>query len=140
MSTALLVEKDGWINFGNSKNWGLSRLKLSFDTLKPYYTRFPAGLQNMALPTDHYDLERLEGTSYGGQQVNHFHQTSDGMIWMATTSGLIAFDSNNESFVRYGQENGFKDEMLHAILEDDQGDLWISTNDGIHESVVRIGV
>jgi signal transduction histidine kinase/ligand-binding sensor domain-containing protein/DNA-binding response OmpR family regulator len=61
-------------------------------------------------------------TSEDGQQV----------LWVGTySSGLNRLDSENEKFKCYTIDDGLPSNTINGILEDREGSLWLSTNNGI---------
>lgn len=62
--------------------------------------------------------------------LNWITEDDEGRIWLATQSaGMILF-KDGHSYL-FDDENGLNDNTVNAILEDDLGDFWISTNKGI---------
>ncbi len=62
--------------------------------------------------------------------VNWISEDSSGRIWIATqSSGIIIFDKSS-TFI-FDTSNGLSDNSVNAILEDELGNFWISTNKGI---------
>ena len=60
------------------------------------------------------------------------HQDQAGALWIGTHGGgLNRFDPETESFVHYGRQDGLVSDVVYGILEDDQGHLWLSTNQGL---------
>jgi ligand-binding sensor domain-containing protein/two-component sensor histidine kinase len=59
------------------------------------------------------------------QNIRSFHQTSEGLIWLATDSGLSCF--NGQNFRTYTTADGLTNNSLSAIAEDLDGNLWIGT-------------
>ena len=41
------------------------------------------------------------------------------------------YDTNTNSFIRYGSKDGFVNNVIYKILEDDNQNLWLSSNAGI---------
>jgi len=71
-------------------------------------------------------------TSLSEDHVFSIHETSDGMLWIGTfAGGLNRFDRRNEVFTSYTTKNGLPSNAVYGILEDDQGNLWLSTNNGL---------
>jgi ligand-binding sensor domain-containing protein len=54
-----------------------------------------------------------------------------GLLWMATTNGLVRFDRVREQYTTYDQRHGLPDSAVHDILEDRDGRLWVSTAGGL---------
>ncbi|MBC8193869.1 MAG: hypothetical protein H8E18_15895 [FCB group bacterium] len=55
-----------------------------------------------------------------------------GIIWVGTYGGgLIRFDPVAEDFTQYKVKDGLPSNVIKGILEDDSGNLWISTNKGL---------
>jgi|SRR5450755_196067 len=57
-----------------------------------------------------------------------------GYIWMGTQIGLVRYDGNKLVSFPYSRDNpyGFKGKQVHALFEDQNGDIWIGT-----ENLVR---
>jgi ligand-binding sensor domain-containing protein/signal transduction histidine kinase len=54
-----------------------------------------------------------------------------GLLWMATTNGLVRFDRALEQYSTFDQRHGLPDSAVHDILEDRTGRLWVSTAGGL---------
>jgi ligand-binding sensor domain-containing protein/signal transduction histidine kinase len=64
--------------------------------------------------------------------VNTVYQDNNGTIWAGTAGGgLSEFNPQNETFITYNVENGLPTSEISGILDDDHGNLWISTGKGI---------
>lgn len=71
--------------------------------------------------------------------VRSLHQDADGWLWVGTEGrGLARLDpgewadpENSGRIVAYGTSDGLFDDVVHQILEDDFGRLWMSSNRGI---------
>lgn len=75
-------------------------------------------------------LDHLEGT----RGFISGYEDSQGRLWFGTRGdGLLQFDQQHKTFSRYGVEEGLPNQYIYGILEDDQGDLWLSTNKGLCE-------
>ena len=60
------------------------------------------------------------------------HEDKKGNIWIGTYGGgLNKFDWETESFTHFGIKDGLPSDIIRGILEDDYGNLWISTHSGI---------
>ncbi len=61
-------------------------------------------------------------------------EDSNQTIWIATTGGGFAkFDDKNQSFKSYSLVNGLPASTYFKILEDNKGDLWLTSNKGLVE-------
>lgn len=77
-----------------------------------------------------------EGNSFMSEEVKELYEDREGRIWAATTGGglnLFKPGRNGEDpdFIHYGKDRGLSNQMIQAITEDDTGNLWISTENGI---------
>ncbi len=52
-------------------------------------------------------------------------------IWLGTKNGLIEFNPETEKYKIYTNDNGLQSTWINAIGEDENHNLWISTNHGI---------
>lgn len=53
-------------------------------------------------------------------------------LWFATESrGICMFDEKNGKFTRYGTKDGLSNDVIYKILEDDESNLWLSSNVGL---------
>lgn len=58
-------------------------------------------------------------------------QDKKGIYWIGTAGGLNSYNSKTEKFENFSTEDGLSSKVIYAILEDDLGNLWISTDNGI---------
>ncbi|MBS1563105.1 MAG: hypothetical protein JST39_01900, partial [Bacteroidetes bacterium] len=57
---------------------------------------------------------------------------SRGMMWVGTDGGgLSLFDKQKKQFIRFTEKDGLQNTTIYQIVEDLQGQLWLSTNTGI---------
>ena len=67
-----------------------------------------------------------------GNNCNGILAASDGSVWCATdNTGLLRFGVGSDEVEVFGQEAGLPNHPLLDILEDQQGNLWISSIKGI---------
>jgi len=57
------------------------------------------------------------------------YQAYDSTVWIGTSDGLLRF--RNDSLERAPSETGLKDESITGIVQEDNGNLWISTNNSL---------
>ncbi|AXT57197.1 response regulator [Aquimarina sp. MMG015] len=68
------------------------------------------------------------------------YEATDGSIWIGTRgSGLCRYDPNKNSFVWYNELYELKDENVSAIIEDEDNNIWMSGNVGIHKLDLKKG-
>ena len=54
------------------------------------------------------------------------------IIWFGTVEGgLVKYNSNTDSFRSYTEDQGLPNNTVYAIVKDDMGYLWLSTNRGL---------
>jgi len=64
--------------------------------------------------------------------LNYVYDDGKGKVWLGTEGGgLNEFDKRTEQFTSYMLEDGLPDNSVSGILEDEFGNLWLSTNKGI---------
>ena len=55
-----------------------------------------------------------------------------GNMWVGTGGeGLFVYSKQQQKFFAYAQREGLPNNVIHKVLEDDQGHIWVSTNRGI---------
>ena len=79
-----------------------------------------------------YQHDEANPRSLAQNSVLAFHQDTRGTIWVATLGGgLDAFEPSTESFTHITEADGLPNDVINGILEDDAGNLWLSTNRGV---------
>ena len=57
----------------------------------------------------------------------------DRYLWIGTNGGLNRYDRKTNSFFYFTEENGLPNNVIYAILSDEQNKLWLSTNKGLSQ-------
>ncbi|MBI3162130.1 MAG: GAF domain-containing protein [Chloroflexi bacterium] len=71
-------------------------------------------------------------TSLGNDSITSIHQGRNGTLWIGTAGGgLNRYNPRTNSFTRFTEKDGLPSNVIYGILEDEFGNLWISTNFGI---------
>lgn len=79
-----------------------------------------------------YQHDPRNAASLGSNRVKCIFTSRDGTLWIGTDGGgLNRFAPDTESFTRYSIRNGLPNDVVYAILEDETGHLWLSTNSGL---------
>jgi serine phosphatase RsbU (regulator of sigma subunit)/ligand-binding sensor domain-containing protein len=80
----------------------------------------------------HYRSNPDDPRSLSNDYIFSIHEDRFGMLWISTWGGgLNKFDRNSETFRYYTEADGMPDDAIYGMLEDDQGNLWLSTNNGL---------
>ena len=81
-----------------------------------------------------YKNDPHDSLSLSNNHVFCIHEDSRnaGILWLGTWGGgLNKFDTATGKFVHYTEKDGLPNDVIYGILEDDHGNLWLSTNKGI---------
>ena len=65
--------------------------------------------------------------------VLSLYRTKAGVLYVGTTSGLVCLNSNRGQMkaTYIVREQGLLNDMIHGVLEDENGLLWLGTNRGL---------
>jgi len=64
--------------------------------------------------------------------IKCFYQDRWGKVWIGSEGqGLYSFDKKNYTMKEFTVENGLPNNMIQSIVEDNQGNLWIGTSNGL---------
>jgi len=76
-----------------------------------------------------------DSTSIPGNYVTSLCQDRSGAIWIGTYGNgfckVVTDSKSNVSFVNYNDKSGLANNVVYAILDDNQGNLWLSTDNGL---------
>lgn len=77
------------------------------------------------------DPGRNQYTS-GADKLFSITEHSDGSLWLGTRGeGVLRFDPESGSFVRYTKNDGLPNNVTYKAFEDREGIVWITTNWGL---------
>lgn len=86
----------------------------------------------------HWKNEPGNTGSLSSNDILSISEDQFGGLWIGTIGGgLNKFNREKNTFTRYQEENGLPNEIIYGILEDDIGNLWLSTNKGISKFNLR---
>jgi signal transduction histidine kinase/ligand-binding sensor domain-containing protein/CheY-like chemotaxis protein len=79
-----------------------------------------------------YQSDPSERGTLSNNAIMSIHLSQDGVLWVGTFGGgLNKYDPISDSFIAYREKEGLPNDSIYGILEDDDGNLWMSTNFGI---------
>lgn len=61
----------------------------------------------------------------------HADEQDKNILWICSGIGLIKFNITNYKYVVYDEQSGMSNSYVYGVLEDQQHNLWMSTNKGI---------
>ncbi len=70
--------------------------------------------------------------SISNNNIKSLFLDPNGLLWIGTNGGgLNVFDTKNEKFQSYTTEQGLANNVIYAILPDEDKNLWLSSNKGV---------
>lgn len=70
--------------------------------------------------------------SLSNANISSICETKPGIFWIGTQGkGLYKFDRAGGTFEQYREKDGLPNEVIYCVLNDEKGNLWMSTNKGI---------
>ena len=95
------------------------------------------GLNKVDLKTDvitHYLYSPDDKHSISNNYITSLHIGQQNVLWIGTWGGLNKLDLEKEAngkFQRYPYQQHLSGNVIHKIIEDKVGNLWLSTNKGV---------
>ncbi len=79
---------------------------------------------------DGLDLKQVQiGTTLMTNDVRAIHTAKNGVVWLATSGGLVQFNPDTHEFDILDRSTGLPSQLLRNIIEDQEGRLWVATGD-----------
>lgn len=89
-----------------------------------YRTRYGA--------SGYYKFDKKNPESIASNAVSNVFEDSKNRIWVTTRgNGFCLFHPETKSFVRFTTKDGLPSNFIYKILEDERGNLWITTSNGL---------
>ena len=80
----------------------------------------------------HYMMKKGDSKSISNDFIFSIFEDSKRRLWLGTWGGgLIQFDASKEIFKNYTTKEGLPSDAIYGTIEDNSGNLWISTNNGL---------
>ncbi len=118
-----LIQQDHTGHFWISiPNHGIFRITVSY----------PPGQFPKITEIQHFSVESPAPRRISCNMVLSFLESQKGIFWFGTTKGLNRYDPQTGKLTVFREEKGLTNQVINAILEDDSGAVWISTNAGIY--------
>lgn len=76
-------------------------------------------------------IREPDASDPGVMMAKSIYEDSGGLLWVASNKGLYALDPRSEKAVKYSTTHGLATEDLRCMLPDTDGNLWMSTAEGI---------
>ncbi|TFG97263.1 MAG: hypothetical protein E4H13_11190, partial [Calditrichales bacterium] len=107
---------------------GLNRL--NFSSAPPADIRTGSAIPNIT----RFFHKATDPNSLSNNYVLSIHEAKNGDLWFGTMLGLNRLEKKHRSqplFKRYLIKDGLPNDMIYGILEDAEGHIWCSTNNGL---------
>ncbi len=76
--------------------------------------------------------KRMDLFSISSDNISIIYEDNKQQLWIGTEGGgLNKFNYENKNFLHFTEADGLPNGTINAILEDESGHLWLSTNKGI---------
>jgi signal transduction histidine kinase/ligand-binding sensor domain-containing protein len=92
------------------------------------------GISKYNPETDNFTTYHLGKDKFSNERNFILDMTEDyyGNIWIGSSGGgLILFNKKNGKYEFYTIKDGLSENTVKSVIEDNNGDLWLATNDGI---------
>lgn len=77
-------------------------------------------------------FHKNDSTSLPYDKVISICEDSRKRLWFMTQgAGFCCFNPENESFTRFDMSKGFPSNIIYRMVEDNRGNLWLTTNNGL---------
>ncbi len=89
-------------------------------------------LSNDLREVEVFNHDPLDEYAISSDRIFAVYQDSSGIFWIGTMGGgLNRFDPATGKFRHYDEKNGLPNNVVYGMLDDGEGNLWISTNWGL---------
>lgn len=79
-----------------------------------------------------------DSTSLSYNAILSIFEDKENQIWIGTAGGgLNKFDRKTGKFIHFLKKDGLPDNVIYSILSDENGNIWVSTNNGISKFIPK---
>jgi signal transduction histidine kinase/ligand-binding sensor domain-containing protein/DNA-binding response OmpR family regulator len=90
------------------------------------------GIAMLKTSSNQFSVYNSRNSFLASDKVQSLYEDSHGNIWAGTFGGGLArFNYENKIFSSFSEQDGLANNNVYKILEDKDGKLWMSTNQGI---------
>lgn len=83
-------------------------------------------------------LTNKKGTqAFSHSNLNEIYEDSRGLLWIATAEGLNIYDRKNDEIILPVNDSPLENEIIQAIIEDNNKNMWITTTNSIFNIIVN---
>lgn len=99
------------------------------------------GLNKLTISTEQFESFRFSDNNpdlISSDDILSLHTDKNGVLWAGTSMGLIKFSGTKKGkpdFERFTEKEGMPNNTIHGILEDNNNNLWLTTNKGLSKFV-----
>jgi signal transduction histidine kinase/ligand-binding sensor domain-containing protein/DNA-binding response OmpR family regulator len=79
----------------------------------------------------HYDQIKPNDPIASSKLTSIYQDSQNRMIFTSEGKGIFIYDRTNDSFKNISQANGLPNNVIYGVLDDPDGNLWLSSNKGI---------
>ncbi|MBC8051498.1 MAG: response regulator [Sphingobacteriaceae bacterium] len=93
---------------------------------------FSGGINIYNPRTGKFKALKKDNSNISSDIIFDIYGDRKGNIWVGTMGGgLSLWNPKTKKFINYGEADGLPNNIVNSIAEDANGDLWLSTNNGI---------
>jgi signal transduction histidine kinase/DNA-binding response OmpR family regulator/streptogramin lyase len=99
------------------------------------------GINRFNIVTEKFQSYKFNEKKYGhlsNDDILCLFKGSDGALWAGTSIGLnrlVSFKDDEAIFMHFTEKEGMPNNTIHGILEDENNNIWVSTNKGLAKIV-----
>ena len=135
--TTLRHDPEDSTSLSHDRVWSIIKSRSGFF----WIATFGGGLNKYDPLTDefyHYLANPDDPTWLGTNHIMTLHEDQHGILWIGSNgNGLIKFNPQTEIFTSYAEDAGLPGSAVYGILEDENGCLWMSTDNGLSKFEVH---